>query len=71
MGFKKLKGELLNMIKVICILMKMNEDSQEFLLTKVVVCQVSERDMTPVSDVVLHCIRATGVLPQPFLPGVF
>ena len=42
--------------------MKMNERLQELLVIKVVVCQVSERDMAPVSDVaVLRCIRAVRV----------
>ena len=54
--------------------MKIKERLQELLVAKVVVCQVSERDIAPVSDAavrVLRCIRAVGVLAQTCLPGVF
>ena len=40
----------------------MNERLQELLVIKVVIKVVSERDIAPVSDVVvLRCIRAVGV----------
>ena len=50
----------------------MDERSQELIVTKVVVCQVSKRDVAHVSDVVmLRCIRVLVFWHKTLLPGVF